>query len=225
MSISRLCKSRLPFDLSLYLIADRPSFSDQHLFFSRIKEAVRGGVSCVQFRDRRNDFITTLKTANTLKSILGKTPLFINTLESTKLARAVEAEGIFLEERLDPKAIRKLLGESVILGIPVEKIEDAISVEQNCEIDYLSVKLFPSKQTSLKNDILWGIEGLRKIRALSTRRVVAIGGLQLDSVESVYRELRPDDGLAMAGALMRESQPYQIAKKIQDIRKKTLEVI
>ena len=41
----------IPFDLSLYLVANRPSFQDESLFFSKIMSAVKGGVSCVQFRD------------------------------------------------------------------------------------------------------------------------------------------------------------------------------
>ncbi len=56
--ISRLHfpKERLHCDLSLYLVANRPSFQDERLFFSKIQEAVRGGVSCVQLRDHRSDY-------------------------------------------------------------------------------------------------------------------------------------------------------------------------
>jgi thiamine-phosphate pyrophosphorylase len=163
--------------------------------------------------------------AKTLKAMLGQTPLFINTLDSPKLALEVNAEGVFLEEKLDPTGVRKILGEKAIIGIAIEKIDDAIIAEQRGEIDYLSIKLFPSKQTSPKNDVLWEMEGLRKIRALSTRRIVAIGGLNVNSVASVYRELHLDDGLAMAGALMREEDPHRTAQIIQEIRKKTLGVL
>jgi|GEM_PF-5674166 len=59
---TRLCfpRERLFYNLSLYLVANRPSFQDESLFFLKIQEAVRGGVSCVQLRDHKSDYPTCL---------------------------------------------------------------------------------------------------------------------------------------------------------------------
>ena len=99
--ISNLVKKRLPFDLSLYLVANRPSFQDESLFFSKIMKSVEGGVSCVQLRDRR-DLTSTLKTATHLKTMLQDkgVPLFINTSHLFEVAQAVSADGVYLEEGL-----------------------------------------------------------------------------------------------------------------------------
>jgi hypothetical protein len=75
---------RLHCDLSLYLVANQPSFSDKHVFFSKIQDAVRGGLSCVQLRDHQSDYPASLKIASRLKELLKEVPLFINTLESIK---------------------------------------------------------------------------------------------------------------------------------------------
>ena len=48
-------------------------------------------------------------------------------------------------------------------------------------------------------------------------RVVAIGGLNLHLAASIYRELRPGDGIAMAGGIMNERDPYSTAQKIRAI--------
>ncbi len=53
-----------------------------------------------------------------------------------------------------------------------------------------------------------------------SHRIVAIGGLNLECAESIYRELRSDDGIAMAGGLMEENDPCITAQKIQAIRQK-----
>lgn len=208
-------------DLSLYLVANKPSFDDEHVFYSKIQDAVRGGVSCVQLRDHKSDYPTNLKTARQLKEMLGKTPLFVNTLDPIKVAQAIDAEGVFLEEGISYSDARSSLGEAAIIGVPVRTMDDVLSVGQTTKVDYLSIKISPSKKTCPKNNVLWGIEGLRKIRALSPQRIVAIGGLNVDSVESIYRDLHSDDGIAMAGGLMGEDDPYLIAKKIQSIREKT----
>jgi thiamine-phosphate diphosphorylase len=229
LSVSRLTfpagrlhfpKERSRFDLSLYLVANKPSFQDDHLFFSKILEAVRGGVSCVQLRDHKSEYPASLKIARRLKEMLGKTPLFINTLESIKVAQSIEAEGVYLEEGVSYSQARNLLGEKVIIGIPVKNMSEVFAAGQTNIIDYLSVKVSPSKRTCPKNNILWGVEGLREIRKQSPHRIVAIGGLNLESVDSIYRDLHSDDGIAMAGGLMAEDDPYLTAQKIQAILKK-----
>lgn len=213
-------RERLRYNLSLYLVANKPSFQDEHLFFLKIQEAVRGGVSCVQLRDYKSDYPTSLRIANHLKEMLGKTPLFINTLESIKVAQSIGAEGVYLEEGIFHSQARNLLGEKAIIGVPVKNMSEVFAAGQTNVIDYLSVKVSLSKRTCPKNNILWGVEGLREIRALSPHRIVAIGGLNLDCVESIYRDLHSDDGIAMAGGLMAEDDPNLTAQKIQAIREK-----
>lgn len=56
-----------------------------------------------------------------------------------------------------------------------------------------------------------------------SRLPIPIGGLNLSCVEPVYRELRSDDGIAMAGGLMDEEAPDITAQKIQAIRQKIRE--
>lgn len=137
---------RMSFDLSLYLVANRPSYQDENLFFSKIIESVKGGVSCVQLRDHKNDLATTIKTAIRLKNTLKGVPLFINTLQSFEVVQAVDAEGIYLEEKFPFSEARRLLGRKVVIGIPVKTIEEVLDAGQTDEIDYLSVKVSPSKK-------------------------------------------------------------------------------
>ncbi len=213
-------KDRLPFDLSLYLVANRPSFQDKALFFKKIMESVRGGVSCVQLRDHTNNLDSTLETAYHLKKMLKNTPLFINTLNLFKVAREIDADGVYLEEQMSYSEARKSLGEKMIIGAPVKTMEEVLTAGKSTEVDYLSVKISPSKKTCPRNDILWNMHELQNIRAISPHRIVAIGGLNLQRAESVYQVLRIHDGIAMAGGLMEEEDPCATAQEIQTIRKK-----
>jgi thiamine-phosphate pyrophosphorylase len=224
--ISHNSKGRLPFDLSLYLVADRQSVKDERQFFSNILESVKGGVSCVQLRDQKSDIPTTLKTAIQLKKILRdfRVPLMINTPHLIEVAQAVNAEGVYLEQKFSHSEARRLLGQRMIIGIPVKTMDEVLTAEQSDEIDYISVKIFPSKRTNPGDEEVWGIEGLRKIRSLSQRRVVAIGGIHLENADSVFRALNFDDGIAMAGDLLRGDDPCATAQKIQTLRKIALEI-
>lgn len=214
---------RLAFDLSLYLVANRPSFRDENLFFSKIRSAVKGGVSCVQFRDHKSDLAATIRTALRLKNMLQGVPLFINTLQPFEVIHAVDAEGVYLEDNFPYSEARKLLGRKAIIGASVKTMEEVMALGGTKEVDYVSVKVSPSKKTCPRNDQLWGMEGLRNVRATTSHRIVAIGGLNLSCVEPVYRELRSDDGIAMAGGLMDEEAPNLTAQKIQSIRQKIRE--
>lgn len=214
-----LPKAHLNLNLSLYLVANRPSFQDETLFFERIKHAVKGGVSCVQLRDYENNVETTIKTAVRLKEILKEVPLFINTLHSFDVARSVDAAGVYIENGRFSMRTAHLCDKKWIVGVPVRTMNDVLTLENVDKIDYLSVKIWPSKTTCPRNDQLWGIDGLRNVRAISTHRIVAIGGIDLSSVDAVYRELYFHDGVAMAGGLMNEQHPEITARKIHTIHK------
>ncbi len=213
-------KERPHFDLSLYLVANRPSFQDEGVFFSRILDSVKGGVTCVQLRDHQSDFDVVLKTAASLKRILEGTSFFINTLKPIEVAQAIGADGVYLEEKFPYSEARKRLGEKEIIGIPVKTMDDVVAATQSNEIDYISVKISASNRTCPRNDQLWDMTGLRHIRAISPHRIVAIGGMHLERAESVYKELRFDDGIAMAGGLMDVVDPLLTAKKIRAIQSK-----
>lgn len=224
LTLSRLTisKERFACNLSLYLIANRPSFEDKNLFFKKIGDAVKGGVTCVQFRDHQNNLSTTIKTALRLKNILKGVSLFNNTLHSFEVVQAIDAEGVYLEENFPYAEARRLLGKKVIIGVPVKTFDEVLAFEHTNAIDYLSLKIGPSKKTCSKNDQLWkGIDDLQKVIKISSHRIVVVGGLNISCAESIYRELRPGDGMAMAGGLMDEEDTKITAQKIQAIRQKT----
>lgn len=202
------------FDLSICVIANKPSFSDERIFFGKVQQAVRGGATCVQLRDHQNDFATVLKTAEYLKKVLNNIPLFINTPNPFELVKMVGAAGVFLEEKHPVAEARKKLGDKAIIGLSVQTLDDVATTSQMTEIDYISVKVSPSNKTCPRNDKLWGLEGLRTVRTLSPHRLIAVGGLTAANVEPIYQELNANDGVAMAGGLMDTDDPYATAQKI-----------
>ncbi len=214
---------RFPFNLSLYLVANRPSFKDEEAFLEKIKAAVDGGVTCVQFRDHENTLSQTMKTAKRIQSIVPNTPLFINTLHSLALIKAVDAAGIYIENNASYIDIRKYLGEQKIIGLRAKNWQSVLALKPANAIDYLSVKISASKKTCpYKNDYLWGIDGLKKIRQAVPHPIVAIGGINVSNVAPVYEVLTPSDGVAMAGGLMDAVDPKKTARKILYFQQKAL---
>lgn len=201
-------------DLSLCLVTDRKCVKSDEEFFSKISRAIEGGVTCIQLRDQNEDLQASLRSAYRLKD---RIPLIINNRVDVALAVGT---GVHLGKKDFPlEDARRLLGQQAIIGWTVETLDD-VHIAEKLDVDYLGVQLFPSKNTKLNHTRIWGIEGLKQIRSLSRHRLVAIGGITLDNLETVCSQLqlgRQGDGIAMVGELWRGNNPSIEAQKIQAI--------
>jgi len=215
--------SRSPIDLSLYLVTHRQSAANDEIFISKVLSAVQGGVTCVQIRDHKEDLGALTRTAKKLKALLTplKVPLIINNY--VEIAAEVGV-GVHLGQKDMPVSIaRKILGPQATIGLSVDTWEDVIATQnlEDDDVNYLGVsQLFGSVTTKPDYTRTWGIEGLKKVRDLSKRRLVPIGGINPSNIPSICKILKispKGDGIAMVGELWRADHPYAVAKKIRAI--------
>lgn len=216
-------KRRAAFDLSLYLIANKESFQNDQQFFTKVMAAVNGGVTCVQFKDHISDLSTTIRTALHLKSKLNGVPLFINTHRPYEVVRATKAEGVFLEDGA-PSCFeaRKYLGEKVVIGTSADTVENVLACEES-GVDYVSIKISPSRKTCMKNDKIWAKHNLKQVFTITRLPIVIVGGLDSSHVKPFYQILRLGDGIGMASGLMDTENPAATAQHIQSIRQQVSE--
>jgi thiamine-phosphate pyrophosphorylase len=195
-------------DLSLYLVTERAYTRDHQDFFFKIQRAILGGVTCIQLRDP--DPQLCLETATALHST--QVPLIINNHIDVALKTQ---SGLHIGQTDIPyKEARRILGPHATIGLTVNTLEDVLAAE-SLDVDYLGVQVFPSKNTKPEQSLVWGLEGLKQVRALSSHRIVAIGGINLDNFKTVYSHLTPrKDGIALVGALLRGEDPFTEAQKI-----------
>lgn len=203
-------------DLSLYLIADRATVSSEDEFFARIGTCVRGGVSCVQWRDPSADYDTAVATVRRLQNMLEQSDVSLVVNSRLDVAQDISAAAVFLEDkRASCSEARAFLGEQVVLSLPVETLEEVLAANEH-NIDHISVKVFPSTCTST-GLVPLGLEKLREFRSLFHGRIIAVGGINLDNIEDVCRELRPGDGIALRGDLWRGNEALATAQKMRAI--------
>jgi thiamine-phosphate pyrophosphorylase len=231
-------RASLTIDPSVYLVADRktlgchgkPVMNDEE-YFARIKLAVKGGVTCVQLRDKDRPVDTVRKAAMQLKQILDPEgiPLIIGNvgignvgIGNIGIALAVKAKGVYFENySVEHKnclyGIRSALGPLVNICIPLHNEFEAMEPEHE-HADLFSVKVSSSNTTRPEDNRLLGLKGLRAVRSLTDRQLVAIGGITPDNLQSVIEELNPGDGVAMVGDLWR-GDTYEIARKVRNAMK------
>lgn len=185
-----------------------------------VLQAVRGGVSVVQLREKEASTRDFIETAQRMKVLLSPfdVPLIIN--DRIDVALAVGAAGVHVgQEDMPYPLARKLLGPEAIIGLSVDSWEQVEEAEAY-DVDYLGVgAIFP---TPTKPDAKgrWGVSGLADVRRKSRHRLVAIGGLDAGNVADVVRA--GADCIAVVSAICSAPDPYQAASNLNQIVQETL---
>ena len=201
-------------DYSLYLVTDR-GLSRGRSTLEIITAAVRGGATVVQLREKDCSTREFIDQALTIKEFLKDhgVPLIIN--DRVDVAQAVEAEGVHLGQTDMPLGLaKKILGDSMTIGISAESLQDAIEAEKG-GADYLVVS--PIFATPTKTDTAppLGLEGLREIRKAVRLPLVGIGGLNLDNSGEVIRN--GADGVAVVSAIVAADDPKAAAVALKQV--------
>jgi len=201
-------------DLSLYLVTDRELCLGRSVE-SVVMESIRGGVSCVQLREK---FLTTrafIDSARALKkrlSLLG-IPLVVN--DRVDVALAAEADGVHLGQGDMPYlAARRLLGPEAVIGLSVESIDQAREADE-WDVDYLGVSPVFATPTKTDTHAPWGLDGLRRLRELSRHRLIAIGGVDPSNAAGILEA--GADGLAVVSAICSAADPEGAARRLRGI--------
>ena len=123
----RTSTSNRALDLTLYLVTDstRPILGDADLVHV-VEEAIKGGATIVQYRDKHADTSKLIDTATKLHKVTQRhgVPLLIN--DRTDVCQAVEAEGVHLgQDDMGIETARKILGDMSIIGITASSVKEA----------------------------------------------------------------------------------------------------
>ncbi|WP_405305000.1 thiamine phosphate synthase [Methanobrevibacter sp.] len=199
-------------DLSLYLVTDNSD--DVEKFLNTIEEAIKGGVSVVQIREKTADTLDFYNLALKVKEITTKynIPLIIN--DRVDIALAIDADGVHVgQSDLPCDVTRRLIGSDKILGISAATIDEAKKAEID-GADYIGTgAVFP---TATKDDAPSVTkEELKEIVDSISIPVVAIGGINLENAH----ELTDTGiaGLSVVSAIMSSDNPKKSSEKLLKI--------
>ena len=205
---------KIPFDLSLYLVTDRPLSGGRDMAWI-VREAAAGGVTMVQLREKECSTAEFIDLARELKRALSPLgiPLIIN--DRVDVALAVDADGVHIGQSDMPYDVaRRLLGPDKIIGLSVETMEEVIAANA-LDVDYIGIS--PVYATPTKTDTLapFGLEGIEEVMRLSRHRSVAIGGMNRNTIGEVIA--RGVEGVAVVSAIVAADSPREASEELSAI--------
>ena len=169
--------------LLLYAVTDRYWLGDRTLK-SVVEEALQGGVTFLQLREKKLDGEHFLQEAKELQALCRKynVPFIVN--DNVEVALAMGADGDHVGQHdMEAGGVRKLLGPDTILGVSAQTVEQSLLAQAN-GADYLGVgAVFPTGSKDDADDV--SFETLKAICDAVDIPVVAIGGITEDNVKKL----------------------------------------
>ena len=204
--------------LELYAVTDRHWLGNQTLF-DQVKEALDGGATCIQLREKQLDEENFLKEAIEIQKLCKEyhVPFIVN--DNVEIAKDMHADGIHVgQSDMEALDVRKALGNDVILGVSAQTVEQAKKAEAH-GADYLGVgAVFP---TGSKDDAEYvSDETLKAICEAVSIPVIAIGGITQDNV----KELAGSGivGIAVISAIFAQKDITQATKDLKQATEQML---
>jgi thiamine-phosphate pyrophosphorylase len=184
---------------TIYPITDRQISGLTH--FEQARRLVDGGARLIQLREKvgssREFFeaaVQTIEYAN-----VHGVSIVIN--DRVDIAMSARAAGVHLGQTdMPPEKARVLLGDEAIIGYSTHTLEQARRAA-TLPVSYIAFGPIFATKTKIDPDAVVGLDGVRRVReAIGDIPLVAIGGIDLDSVEDVISA--GADSVAMINAII-----------------------
>lgn len=181
----------------LYAVTDR-SWVGKQTFYEQVESALKGGITCLQLREKELDeesFLAEAKEIATLCKRYG-VPFIIN--DNVEIALKCGADGVHIgQDDMDIVEVRKQLGADKIIGVSAHNVEEAIEAAKN-GADYLGSGAMFTTETKANVTPL-SVKTLKEICAAVDIPVVAIGGINKKNLPQLLGA--GADGVALVSAI------------------------
>ena len=181
----------------LYAVTDQ-AWTGRQTLYEQVEAALRGGVTCVQLREKALDEEAFLSEAKKIHSLCRTyhVPFIID--DNAEIAVLCGADGVHVGQHdMEAKYVRTLVGENMILGVSVQTVQQAILAQEN-GADYLGVGAVFATSTKPDADAV-SRETLTAICQAVSIPVVAIGGIDAGNLPELSGT--GIDGVALVSAI------------------------
>lgn len=206
-------------DLLLYGVTDR-SWLNGRTLYEQVEDALKGGATFIQLREKDLDADSFLKEAVKIKELCARyhVPFVIN--DNVEIAKKVDADGVHVGQHdMETSNVRAILGPEKIIGVSAQTVEQAVLAEKN-GADYLGVgAVFHTGTKKDANSI--SHETVKQICEAVNIPVIAIGGISRENV----MELQGTGicGIAVVSAIFAAKNIAEATKELKELTKNMIQ--
>ena len=184
----------------IYSILDASCFSSPQLLFSAADDLASAGMKVIQYRNKSAYARTMLNQATELKMRIGaKAKLIMN--DRADLCLAAEFDGVHIgQDDLSHQSVRRILGPDRWLGVSTHNPEQVAEADRT-SADYIAIGPVFATASKANPDPIVGLDGVRRARELTTKPLIAIGGITRQNCSSVIEA--GADSIAVISDLVR----------------------
>jgi thiamine-phosphate pyrophosphorylase len=163
------------------------------------------GVRLLQYRNKQASARELFESSKRLSSLLLPQGVTFVVNDRADVAAAAEASGVHVgQEDLGAEAARSVVGAGKLLGISTHNL-DQFRDAAATSADYVAVGPVFSTLTKANPDPVVGIELIRRVRRLTDKPIVAIGGITLERAAEVIQA--GADSVAVVSDILRAPDP------------------
>lgn len=206
-------------ELLLYGVTDR-SWLNGRTLYEQVEDALKGGATFIQLREKDLDADSFLKEAVEIKELCARyhVPFVIN--DNVEIAKKIDADGVHVGQHdMEAFNVRAILGPDKIIGVSAQTVEQAVLAEKN-GADYLGVgAVFHTGTKKDANSI--NHETVKQICQAVNIPVIAIGGISRENV----MELQGTGicGIAVVSAIFAAENITEATKELKELTKNMIQ--
>jgi thiamine-phosphate pyrophosphorylase len=189
----------------LYAIVDAEVLATRCVALADFAHDLRTAcVRIVQYRNKNGSPQEVLRAASSLRHVMAGSGCKLILNDRADLAVLANFDGVHVgQDDLSPEDARHVVGPNRIVGVSTHTDEQVRIAQQSCA-DYIAIG--PVFATGTKPDAspVVGLDGVRRARALTTKPLVAIGGITSANARSVIDA--GADSVAVISALLAPNQ-------------------
>lgn len=171
----------------LYPILDAsflPSFERGAYLTHLICDLENAGVAMLQYRKKQGNHSEILDDAAVIrKGATAKLRLIMN--DHPELAVSAEFDGVHVGQTdMSPTEARNIVGPEKIVGVSTHN-RAQLEAANGMPVDYIAIGPVFVTTSKVNTDPVVGLEGVREARRLTTKPLIAIGGITLKNACAV----------------------------------------
>lgn len=202
-------KKSLKDSLKLYLVTDSVILRGRD-FYKCIEDAIKGGVTMVQLREKDISGKEFLERAIKLRELTKRYGVSLIINDRVDIALLCDADGVHVgQSDIGAKDVRRLVGEDKIVGVSARSVEEAKTAKED-GADYIGIGAMFATSTKLDAKSV-SLETVENIKNNVDIPFVLIGGINLENLDTLKK--LDSDGYAIVSSILKAEDIYLETKK------------